>query len=41
MTPDQESDYTKIYLKFKDLVAKKQNKEAELVKTELREKFEK
>ncbi len=41
MTPLQESDYTALYLKFKACLAQKQAKEAEVLKLELRDKFEK
>jgi hypothetical protein len=42
MTPRQESDYTSLYLRFKACLAQKQQaKEAEALKLELRDKFEK
>ena len=42
MTPQQEAEYSKLYLQYKELLSKNaKSKEAELVKTQLRDQFEK
>lgn len=41
MTPQQEADYTALYLRYKELIDKKDPKAADKVREEMRDRFEK